>query len=129
MPQFFIMKMRPPWPPWLPPKAIPLTCYRHKGAHNIGPPGPGPDVCHLVPLNMPGCAQKIYPGALKSLSGALKSQPGDLEIDTQSPVVSFLPFTKPPLFQENRLTCGGSLNLGDLVVWKVPVKGKKGSCK
>ena len=26
--------------PWLPLKVLPLTCYRHKYAHNIGPPGP-----------------------------------------------------------------------------------------
>ena len=33
--------------PWLPPKALPFTCYMHKGAHNIGPLGP--DVCNLLP--------------------------------------------------------------------------------
>ena len=33
----------------------------------------GPDVCHLVPKNLPGCALKSLPGALSSLPGALKS--------------------------------------------------------
>ena len=26
--------------PWLPPKAFPVTCYRHKVDDNIGPLGP-----------------------------------------------------------------------------------------
>ena len=33
-----------------------------------------------------------------------------------------LPFTKPPLLQESRLTGGGSPNLVVLVEWKVPVE-------
>ena len=38
-----------------------------------------------------------------------------------------LPFTKPPLLQESRLTGGGSPNLVVLVEWKVPVESKTGA--
>ena len=38
-------------------------------------------------------------------------------------------FTKPPLLQENWLTNGGSPNLVDLIVWKVPLEWKLGAAK
>ena len=47
--------------PWLPPKALPLTCYMHPGAHSIGPPGfrslptGALKTCQLVPWKSNWC--------------------------------------------------------------------------
>ena len=70
--------------PWSPPKALPVTCYRHNSAHNIGPPGSrclpvcALEICQVVPW-------KVYlmPWEL-CLGHALKSVPGALEMSTWS---------------------------------------------
>ena len=49
--------------------------------------------------------------------------------DSDSLAVQYLslPFTKPPLLQESRLTGGGSPNLVGLVEGKVPVEWEMGT--